>query len=138
MQRNTLLKRIILGLMLVIVLIIAISVVSSLTKSLSPDRRVANSFLTYSLQGDVNNSYDLFTRDAQARQTRSDWSDRVQQFSSFFQGVKPIYVSQSGKGDVTTQKYTLKGFDGIYDITINEKKTDLGWRVDYFLSQKAS
>ena len=124
-----------------VVFLVAIVGISSISKAITARsqtaaaRKVSDQFITYALTGKYNESYKLFSVQAQKDLPQTSWREKVAQLALFFIGRKSSFLDASSSKDSKIIRYTIPGNDGTYTLTVTLVKTNGVWQVNIFDSK---
>lgn len=129
-------------LVIAVVFLVAIIGITAVFRTISSKsqtaeaRKVSDQFIDYTLQGKYNESYKLFSAQAQKDLPQSSWREKVAQLALFFTARKSTYLDASSGGKNTRIiRYTVDGNDGTYTFTVTLVNNDGVWQVDVFDSK---
>lgn len=132
-------KKIIIVVVVFVVAILAITLVSKTISARSQQaaaRKVSDQFISYTLAGKYNESYKMFSAQAESNLPQTTWREKVATLALFFTARKSEFLdAKSGGKNTQVIRYSIPGNDGNYTLTVTAVNNSGVWQVDVFDSK---
>lgn len=132
MHKN--IKLLLIGGAALVVLLIGLSILRHYDRLNAPVK-LSNRLTSEILAGDSQGSYNLLASDAKKNVSADDWAALVTKLSDFFKGQPPVLQSKQTLSSIAIVKYTIKGSDGAYIMTVTLEPDGHNWQVQSFTSK---
>jgi len=121
------------GAIILLLLLLGLSAVRQHSKQNAPVK-ISTQLVTEVLANDSKSSYALFSDDGKQNVSQDDWTTLVTKLNSFFKGQSPQLSQKDVSSSIAVVKYSIKGSDGTYIMTVTLEPVGHTWGVQSFTS----